>query len=117
MFAVFEILLTRTAPPPFTHLPVLVILLALYLSLAYLTHATEGFYPYSFLDPNKGRGRLTGYIFGILAAVCVIFLVVRTIIWARIWITEKKLGLGGKCAKNRSVADGEMVEVVREEMK
>ncbi|KAL8737879.1 MAG: hypothetical protein Q9181_001251 [Wetmoreana brouardii] len=117
VFAAFEIIFTRTSPPPVAHLPILVIILALYLSLAYLTHATAGFYPYSFLDPKKGSGKLAGYILGILAAACVIFGIVWAVIWARRWLTEKKMGMHGKFVKGSSVTDEEMVEVTRERMK
>ncbi|KAL8963356.1 MAG: hypothetical protein Q9193_000378 [Seirophora villosa] len=113
VFAAVEILLTRTSPPPLAHLPILVLLLALYLALAYLTHATQGFYPYSFLDPNRGSGRLAGYILGILAAACVIFGIVWLIIWIRRWLTESKLGMHGKFAKSSGVEDEEMSEFVR----
>lgn len=71
-------------PPPFLHLVGLILILLLYLALAYLTHATQGFYVYSFLNPNtNGPGRVAGYAFGIAAAVVVIFLVVRLLIWLR----------------------------------
>src|SRR5204863_3311230 len=90
-FALFEIIIPRTSTPPFLHLPCLIFILLLYLSLAYLTHATQGFYTYSFLNPNKGKGRVAAYVFGILAAIIVIFLIVWCLIWVRKWLTEKKL--------------------------
>ncbi|KAL8781367.1 MAG: hypothetical protein Q9213_006022 [Squamulea squamosa] len=117
VFAAFEILFTRTAPPPPAHLPFLVILLALYLALAYVTHATAGFYPYSFLDPNEGSGKLAGYILGILAAACVIFGVIWAIIWIRWWLTETKFGMHGKFAKHTIVRDEEMMELADGRMK
>ncbi|KAL8996454.1 MAG: hypothetical protein Q9169_004048 [Polycauliona sp. 2 TL-2023] len=111
VFAAFEILATRTSPPPPAHLPFLVILLALYLALAYLTHVTAGFYPYSFLDPDKGSGKLAGYILGILAAACVIFGIVWGIIWVRRWLTESKLSMRGKLSKHTVPRDEEMMEM------
>jgi hypothetical protein len=45
-----EMILPRSDPHPWLLLVPIVIILALYLGLAYLTHATEGFYVYSFLD-------------------------------------------------------------------
>ncbi|KAL8974734.1 MAG: hypothetical protein Q9197_001026 [Variospora fuerteventurae] len=117
VFAAFEIFLTRTAPPPPAHLPILVLILALYLSLAYISHATQGFYSYSFLDPSKGSGRLAGYILGILAAACVIFGVVWVIIWIRRWLIEGKLGMHGKFARSRNNEDEEMSEIERANMK
>lgn len=89
----------------------LVILLACYLALAYITHATEGFYPYSFLDPSKGGGRVTGYCFGILIAICVIFGIVWGAIWLRNLATHR-LGLEGRFAGQRRKRDGPDVREV-----
>ncbi|KAK5191597.1 hypothetical protein LTR99_003574 [Exophiala xenobiotica] len=83
VFALVEVILPATNPPPFLHLVGLIVLLLLYLALAYLTHATQGIYVYSFLDPAQGSGRVTGYCFGIAAGIVVIFLVIWGIIWAR----------------------------------
>lgn len=105
LFALVEVVLPRTSPPPPLHIVFLVILLACYLALAYITHATEGFYPYSFLDPGKGNGRVTGYCFGILIAICVIFGIVWGVIWLRNLATQK-LGLEGKFVGQRRKADG-----------
>lgn len=121
LFALFEILLPRTSPPPPLHIVCLVILLACYLALAYITHATEGFYPYSFLDPSKGSGRVIGYCFGILIASCIIFGIVWGVIWLRNLATQR-LGLEGKFAVQRRKVDGldvreedvEMVEMQEE---
>lgn len=77
-----------------------IIILALYLGLAYLTHATQGFYTYGFLDLQKNSsGIVAAYIVGILVAAIVIFLIVRYLILLRVWVTEKKLGLTGKFSK------------------
>jgi uncharacterized membrane protein len=70
------------------HLLFLVLILALYLALAYLTFATQGFYTYNFLDPATGRGHVAAYCFGILAAVVVVFVVVWLLIWARRRLTN-----------------------------
>jgi len=96
-FALFELLFLRSSPPPFLHLPFLILLLALYLALAYITEATEGFYPYGFLDPSNGHsGRVAAYAFAILAAMIVIFLVVWVLIWARKRLTERAMRMNGK---------------------
>jgi hypothetical protein len=60
VFAGLEIILPRSDPHPWLLLVPTIAILALYLGLAYLTHATEGFYVYSFLDmyvylPCSGR--------------------------------------------------------------
>ena len=117
VFAAFEILLTRTSPPPPLHLFLLIIILALYLALAYITRASEGFYPYSFLDPNNGSGSVAAYCFGILAAIIVIFGIVWGVIWLRRWVTEKKLGMEGKYVKARKVRIDEEVEMMAESPK
>ena len=82
-YALFEILLTRTSPRPPLHLLFLIILLALYLALAYICRATEGFYVYNFLDPATGAGHVAAYCIGILVAACVIFGIVWVVIWLR----------------------------------
>lgn len=51
VFAFSEILLPRSEPHPWINMVPLVVLLACYLGLAYVSHATEGFYVYDFLDP------------------------------------------------------------------
>ena len=43
-YALFEILLTNAGPSPWWHLPVCIAMLACYLGVAYITHATQGFY-------------------------------------------------------------------------
>jgi hypothetical protein len=75
-------------------------MLALYVGVAYITKATEGFYVYTFLDPTRkgGRGLVTGYVFGILVVSIVAFIIVKYLILLRQWITETKLGKNGKLA-------------------
>lgn len=94
LFALLEILLPRTAPPPWLHIPPLIVLLALYVALVYVTRAAQGFYVYDFLDSSAhGHGRVAIYIFGILGAMLVIFVVVRTLIGVRQRWTERRLGV------------------------
>lgn len=107
-YALFEIVLPRTEPLPFLHLVPIVLLLALYLGLAYLTHATEGFYVYDFLDLDKNSdGIVAAYIVGILVAAIIVFLIVRYAIVLRIWVTETKLGKRGKSRRGTGVRDEE----------
>ncbi|KAF2271352.1 uncharacterized protein EI97DRAFT_428422 [Westerdykella ornata] len=97
VYALFEIIFPRTDPLPFIDLVPVVVILALYLGLAYVTHATQGFYVYSFLDNTKNSsGVVAGYIVGILVGSVIIFIIVRYLIVFRIWVTEKKLGMTGK---------------------
>jgi hypothetical protein len=76
-FALFEILFTHSGPGPWTHLIPLLLILACYLGVAYITYATQGFYTYSFLDPSKEGGLLAAYIVGIALGCCVVFSVVK----------------------------------------
>jgi uncharacterized membrane protein YjdF len=93
---------------PFFHLIPIIILLALYLALAYVTFATEGFYVYDFLDTRtNSSGKVGAYIVGILAAAIIIFLIVRYLIMLRVWVTEKKLGKSGKFSRHRRFTDDE----------
>lgn len=43
-FALFEILFAHAGPSPWIHLLPLLVVLALYLGVAYITFATQGFY-------------------------------------------------------------------------
>ncbi|KAH9881807.1 hypothetical protein J1614_000978 [Plenodomus biglobosus] len=96
-YALFEIVFPRTQPLPWLDLIPVVILLALYLALAYLTYATQGFYTYGFLNLQEhSSGIVTAYIIGILVAAIIIFLIVRYVILLRVWITEKMLHMSGK---------------------
>lgn len=102
LFALFELLIPRTQPPPWIHLLFVLIMLALYLGVAYITHVVEGFWVYDFLDPTNGEGKLCGYVFGILVAIIVWFCVVYGVLWLKTWVFETKLRMKGKLAKNLS---------------
>ncbi|KAI0392224.1 hypothetical protein F5Y17DRAFT_367627 [Xylariaceae sp. FL0594] len=107
VFCVFEILIPRTKPLPWVHLPFLILVLALYLALAYLTRATQGFYTYSFLDPGiQKHGLVAAYVFGIAVGICLIFALVKGLIWLRIWVTETRCRMRGKFAKGDVVGAG-----------
>jgi hypothetical protein len=82
-FALHEVLFTNTPPPPWISLPFGLICLACYLGVAYITRATQGFYVYSFLDPQIQHALLAAYIVGIAVGECVVFAVVRTIMLLR----------------------------------
>lgn len=96
IFAAFELIIPRTSPTPWIHLPILVVILALYLGLAYVTYDAQHFYVYDFLDDRiYSRGAITGYCFAILAVTVVAFVIVHYLIMLREWFTEKKLGRTG----------------------
>lgn len=120
-FALFELLLTRINPAPWIHLLWLVIILACYCGLAYLTHATKGVYVYDFLNPapkhevngvNVGgvgsQGVVAGYVFGIAAGICILFCVSKGIATLRKWVTETKMDRKGKFYAGREMGMGEV---------
>ncbi|KAG9311223.1 hypothetical protein JVU11DRAFT_8299 [Chiua virens] len=77
VFVLFEIFFTHSGPCPWMHIPLLVLLLACYLGVAYITYATQGFYTYSFLNPSTEGGLLAAYIVGIAIGCCVLFSIVK----------------------------------------
>lgn len=106
-YAFFEIVFPRTERLPWLSLIPVILLLALYLGLAYLTHATQGFYVYPFLDLQAhSSGVVAGYILGILVAAIVIFLIVRYLIALRVWITETKLDKKGRFSPHNKNSAG-----------
>ncbi len=112
-FALFEIVVPRTALQPWLHLAWLILVLALYLALAYLTRFTKGFYVYSFLDPaHTDHGKLIpAYVFGIAVASVIVFCIVQGLLALRCWLTETKLGMTGKLAQgDRETADLETAQ-------
>ncbi|WYZ44314.1 hypothetical protein EsH8_VII_000750 [Colletotrichum jinshuiense] len=104
VFALFEIVIPRTsaAQLEWVHMLWVIIVLALYLALAYVTYYTKNFYPYSFLDIKaNGSGKVAAYIIGIAIAGIIFYLIAKGLIWLREWVTEKKLGMDGKFAQQR----------------
>lgn len=92
MYALLEITLPATRPHPILSLPFLILILLLYLAVAYLTYHTEGFYTYSFLDPgthDEKSGRVTVYCFGVLVAILVLF----GVSWGLIWLRQRLVGV------------------------
>ena len=96
VFAFFEIAIPRTEPLPFLHTIAIVVILGLYLGVAYITYDDDHFYVYDFLNIQKhGSGVVAGYIIGILVGAVVLFLIIRYLILLRKWITESKMGKVG----------------------
>jgi hypothetical protein len=110
-YALFEIVIPRTFTLPWLNLITIIIILALYLALAFLTYATDKFYVYPFLDLQKNSsGFVGGMIVGILVVAIIVFVIVRYLIVLRVWVTEKKLGRTGNFStrKTASLVDGEV---------
>ncbi|KAJ4393863.1 hypothetical protein N0V93_003079 [Gnomoniopsis smithogilvyi] len=99
VFAFFEIVVPRTPAPLWIHAWWIVFVLALYLTLAYVTYYTKGFYTYTFLDiQTQGSAITAGYILGIAVGAVIVFSIVKGVIHLRLWATERKGGFEGKFA-------------------
>jgi carbon starvation protein CstA len=118
VFCLFEIFIPRTNPTPWIHLVPIIIILLLYLGLAYTTWGTEHFYVYDFLDDRlHSKGVIAGYILGILALAIVVFLIVHFVLLGRVKLTEEKWKKTGKFSTRGRAVGATDVEVteVREE--
>lgn len=94
LFAFLEIFLARVGPMPWIHIPFLILFLAGYLGVAYITHATQGFYTYGFLNPDtNGPGMVAAYVFGIAAGICILFSIICGVQWVKVWFWEKVVGI------------------------
>ncbi|KAF3902142.1 hypothetical protein ABW21_db0205011 [Orbilia brochopaga] len=97
VIAFLEIIIPRTEPLPWMHILFMLPIMGGYLGIAYITHATQGFYTYSFLDPKRsGAGITAAYCIGILIGTVILFSLVKGLVWLRVWVTERKLGFVGK---------------------
>ncbi|KAF9446710.1 hypothetical protein P691DRAFT_708055 [Macrolepiota fuliginosa MF-IS2] len=82
-FVLLEITTTNISPLPWMALPMCLILLLAYLGMAYITHATQGVYTYTFLDPQTQHAKIAAYIVGIAVGEVIIFVLVRYAIITR----------------------------------
>jgi hypothetical protein len=108
LFAIFEILFTNVGPAPWLHSLFLILIMLGYLGVAYITHATQGFYTYKFLDPKKEKGFLAAYIAGIPVGECLIFTGVRFICLFRQKLTSR--GNGGAGGSVEALDEWEQIE-------
>lgn len=76
LFALLEIWLPSIGRSPISHLAVLLVLLSLYLGLAYLTKLTENFYVYEWLNPAHGNLSIVLHILGYTGGIITIFALV-----------------------------------------
>jgi len=89
-FALFEIIFAAVGMRPWSHMLWIIVFLGTpfvhvadagcYVGVAYITHATQGIYVYSFLNPSKGA-ILAAYIIGILVGSLVVFALVNLVMW------------------------------------
>ncbi|KAG8991923.1 hypothetical protein FRB94_007834 [Tulasnella sp. JGI-2019a] len=75
-FAFLDILLGRFTPQ-WSSIPVLLVILVLYIALAYITYATQHFYTYSFLDPSKKHAYVLVYLLAMLIATLLVLALVK----------------------------------------
>ena len=89
VFAIFEIVLSATEAPPVTHLSVVLLVLSVYLGLAYLTRYTQGFYVYEWMNPAHGAVSVLLHVLGYAGGMIAIFFLVRYAIVARNMVAAK----------------------------
>ncbi|PWN53572.1 hypothetical protein IE53DRAFT_144999 [Violaceomyces palustris] len=91
MFSQLDLtILSRTPMRPWWHLLLVVILIACYVGVAYITYATQGFYTYDFLDIGKnGSGVVAAYIIGIGVGAVVSFMISQLVIFLREYLASK----------------------------
>jgi hypothetical protein len=82
-FALFEVIVTKTKPQPWAHLGILLLIMSLYLGVAYITKYTEDIYLYLWLDPKNGIPQLIAHVIGYAVLIVFIFNIVRGTIWFR----------------------------------
>jgi hypothetical protein len=92
VFAITEIVLPATEAPPVTHLSVVLLVLSVYLGLAYVTWYTQGFYVYEWMNPAHGTASVVLHVLGYAGTMVVIFVIVRYAIVARNTVA-KRMGL------------------------
>ncbi|KAF9075872.1 hypothetical protein BDP27DRAFT_1314645 [Rhodocollybia butyracea] len=110
IWSLFEMFGTNSPPPRWWMLPFMIIILALYLGVAYITFDTQGFYPYPFLDPTTQHTFLAAYIVGIALAACIVFSLAKTMMWTRM-----KFASGNKQVTVPKLTQEENVEISRME--
>ncbi|KAJ2918095.1 hypothetical protein MD484_g2315, partial [Candolleomyces efflorescens] len=91
-FGLFELIFTNAGPHPWLHLLWTIVILGLYVATAYITRATQGFFPYTFLDP-KDLKTLFISLGGITGAQIVLFILTWGIIKLRealVWRRQTK---------------------------
>lgn len=95
LFAIVEIILPATKPHPWTHLSFVLLVLSVYLGLAYLTYETQGFYVYEWMNPAHGKWSIVSHIAGYAAGMVALFVGSRYAIFGRNWVAER-MGATGR---------------------
>lgn len=102
--ALFEILFTNIPVLPWIALVPNILILALYVCVAYITFETQGFYVYPFLNPASQGAKLAIYVVGIPLAECVVFCIVQGALVLRQRLTGRQ---GYRLGDSVGMADGE----------
>ena len=103
LFATFELVVTQTPPLPWLQMSALLLIMGLYLGIAYLSKVTAGVYVYLWLDPKVGADKIIAHIIGYTMAIIVIFTLVRGAIWLRCRLTQARtLTLGPEFERSES---------------
>jgi hypothetical protein len=111
VFALFEIGFTNSPPPPWLTLLPCILILAGYLGIAYITHVTQGFYTYSFLNPTIQGPKLAAYIVGIAVAQVIVFSLIKLVeTWRETRAVRAGLVLNVDSAVVDDEADWQQVE-------
>lgn len=108
-------ILGRSPMAPWWHLLLVVILIACYVGVAYITRADQGFYPYPFLNVEEnGSGLVGGFCVGIGVGTVISFMIGQFVVWLRELVAAKvqKSGAWGS-ARAHGVEDDACVPTRR----
>ena len=108
LFALIEIIIPATKRPPVSHLAVVLLIMSLYLGLAYLTKATQGFYVYEWMNPDHGKVSIVLHVLGYAGGICMIFVLVSLAFWGRVWIFSTRCAEVGNMEKGQDIWVAEM---------
>lgn len=112
VFCLFEIVFSRLAPSPWSHLIIIILCLALYLGLAYITLFSQKWLVYPFLNPTSGW-IVAAYVFGTAIGAVIVFAIVHGLVQLRCYVCERKPGRQGKrSAREVTAVDVPAIEKV-----
>lgn len=90
VFVTFEIVATKTRPLPIAHLGIMLVIMSLYLGIAYLTKVTEGIFVYLWLNPKNGVAKLLLHMVGYTFLLIGFYVFVRCVIAFRCRLLDPK---------------------------
>ncbi|KAH8823518.1 hypothetical protein DL96DRAFT_1469425 [Flagelloscypha sp. PMI_526] len=104
VFALIEICGSNIPLLPWLTLIPNILILLLYVAVAYISHETLGFYVYSFLDPGKGKGKVAAYLIGIAVGESIIFCLVQGLIVLRQRLSGQRRQQSGEGSVQTTIA-------------